>query len=231
MKAFNRVFLAAILAGGIAGLLLAGIQHFTITPLILEAESFEATDSDEGNANQGEEAWAPADGAERTFFAAMNSVIVGIGFGLLLTACYALRGAVTWRRGILWGLAGFAVFLLAPSFVGLPAKLPGDEVAELGMQQTWWWLTVIVTAAGLWIIAFQPVLYLKLFGVALIILPHLFRAFGAPQPEVQGGLAPEELRNTFIILTSLASAIFWVVLGILSAYFFERIGESQRSAA
>jgi len=149
-----------------------------------------------------------------------------------LTACYALRGAVTWRRGILWGLAGFAVFLLAPSLVGLPAKLPGDEVAGLEMQQVWWWwLTVIVTAAGLWIIAFQPVLYLKLFGIALIILPHLFRTLGAPQPEVQGGLAPEELRNTFIFTSLATSAIFWVVLGILSAYFFERIGESQKSAA
>ncbi len=226
MKAFNRVFLAALLAGGIAGLLLAGMQHFIIVPSIIEAEAFEVTDSDEGDTHQNEEPWAPADGAERTFFTAMNSVIISIGFGLLLTACYALRGAVTWRRGILWGLAGFAAFHLAPSF-GLPPELPGDAAAGLEIRQVWWLITVIATAAGLWIIAFQSVLYLKLFGVALIILPHLF---GAPQPEVHGGLASEELRTYFHYASLATNAIFWVVLGILSAYFFDRIGNPEKSA-
>ena len=33
-------------------------------------------------------------------------------------------GAIGWRQGLLWGLAGFAVFTLAPS-LGLPPELPG----------------------------------------------------------------------------------------------------------
>jgi len=231
MKLFNRIFLAALLAGGVAGLLLAGIQHFTVVPMILEAETYETT-SDHGHhgegdhGHHGEAAWAPEDGAERTFYTAMNSVIVGIGFGLLLTACYALRRSITWRSGILWGLAGFAVFSLAPA-LGLPPELPGDAAAGLGERQIWWLLTVIVTAAGLWIIAFQPALYKKLFGVALIALPHLF---GAPQPEVHGGLAPEELRTAFIVTSLATNAIFWVILGMLSAYFFNRIGKSKSTA-
>ena len=154
-------------------------------------------------------------------------MIVGIGFGLLLTACYALQRNVTWPRGILWGLAGFAAFHLAPSF-GLPPELPGDAAAGLEQRQVWWLLTVIVTAVGLWIIAFQPKPYLKLFGVALLLLPHIF---GAPQTEVHGGLAPYELRSAFMYTSLATNAIFWVVLGMLSAYFFNRIGKKTASTA
>lgn len=227
MKAFNRIFLTALLAGAIAGLLLAGLQHFTVIPMILEAETYETTGGEEAAAGHGKEAWAPADGIERTFYTATNSVIVGIGFGLLLAACYALRGSVTWRQGIGWGLAGFAAFQLAPAF-GLPPELPGDAAAGLEQRQVWWLLTVIVTAMGLWIIAFQPNRYLKLFGVALLIVPHLF---GAPQPEVHQGLAPDGLRSAFVYTSLATNAIFWVVLGMLSAYFYNRFGERVESTA
>ena len=227
MKVFSRIVLSALLSGVLAGLVLAGIQHFTVIPMILEAETYETTSSDEGDADHGEEAWAPEDGAERTFFTATNSVIVGIGFGLLLTACYAIRKNVTWQKGILWGLAGFAVFHLAPSF-GLPPELPGDAAAGLEQRQVWWLLTVVVTAVGLWIIAFQPVRYMKLFGVALIVLPHLF---GAPQPETHGGLAPDELRTVFMYTSLATNAIFWIVLGTLSAYFFNRLEERAEKTA
>jgi len=228
MKSFNRIFLAAIVAGGLAGIILAGIQHFTVTPMILEAEKYENSGSDEAvseeavSAEHGDEAWAPEDGAERIFYTVANSVVIGIGLGLLLVACYALRQKVTWQQGILWGLAGFAAFNLAPSF-GLPPELPGDAAAGLEQRQVWWLLTVLVTAVGLWIIAFQPSRYLKLFGVAIIVLPHIF---GAPHPEAHGGLAPDELRQAFIITSLAANAVFWVVLGMLCAYFFNRFGES-----
>jgi predicted cobalt transporter CbtA len=83
----------------------------------------------------------------------------------------------------------------------------------------WWLLTVVVTGVGLWIIAFQPKPYLKLFGVALIVLPHIF---GAPQPYVHESLAPDELRTAFRVTSLATNAVFWIVLGMLSAYFFSR---------
>ncbi len=220
MKLFNKILVTALFSGVLAGLFLAGVQHFTVMPMIFEAETYE-TSGDEHGAGDAmeEEVWAPEDGSERTFYTVSNSVIVAIGFGLLLAACYAIRGIVTWRQGILWGLAGFATFHLAPSF-GLPPELPGDAAAGLGERQMWWFLTVIVTAMGLWIIAFQPKKYLKLFGVILIALPHIF---GAPHPEVHEGLAPDDLRMKFQITTLITNAVFWVVLGILSAYMFNRI--------
>lgn len=229
MNVFNRIFLAALLAGGFAGLMLAGIQNFTVVPMVLEAETYEIA-SEVGHHAEGghhnEEAWAPEDGGERTFYTAMNSVVVGIGFGLLLTACYTLRRSVTLRSGIWWGFAGFAAFHLAPA-LGLPPELPGDAAAGLGVRQVWWLLTVLATAAGLWIIAFQPIRYVKLAGVALIVLPHLF---GAPQPEVHTGLAPDDLRSAFILNSLISNAIFWIVLGLLSAYFYNWIGEKKERA-
>jgi len=219
MQIFNKIFITALFAGVLAGLVLAGLQHFTVVPMILEAETFETSGADEGiTTHEEKEAWAPEDGTERTFYTATNSVIVGIGFGLLLTACYAIRKNVKWQHGILWGLAGFAAFHLAPSF-GLPPELPGDAAADLEQRQVWWALTVVLTAIGLWIIAFQPKSYLKLFGVALIALPHFF---GAPQPEVHQGLAPDSLRTAFRITSLATNAVFWVVLGIISAYIYNR---------
>lgn len=218
MKTFNRILLTALIAGALCGLFLAGVQHFTIMPMLFEAESYEVGGE---SASPGEEAWAPEDGVERTSYTVLNSIIVGIGFGLLLTACYALRGNVTWRGGILWGLAGFVTFNLAPA-LGLPPELPGDAAAALEQRQLWWVLTVIVTAVGLWIIAFQPNRYLKLFGVAFILMPHII---GAPQPEVHESLAPAELRNAFIYTSLVTNAVFWMVLGVLSAWLFNRFGE------
>lgn len=229
MKAFNTILLTALLAGGLAGLVLGGVQQITVVPLILEAETYETGGAGEEEAAPGdeEEAWAPEDGTERMFWTVLNSMLVGIGFGLLLTACYALRGKITWWGGILWGLAGFAVFNLAPS-LGLPPELPGDAAAGLEQRQAWWILTAAVTAAGLWIIAFQPRPYLKLFGVALLVLPHLF---GAPHPETHGGLAPDELRTSFTVATLVTNAIFWILLGVFCALFYRHFGGTTEDPA
>ena len=231
MKTFNTIILTALLAGGLAGLALGAIQQFTVVPLIIEAEAFE-TGGDEGEeaahgAEEEEEAWGPEDGIERTFWTVLNSMLVGVGFGLLLTAAYALRRKVTWEYGILWGLAGFTVFNLAPS-LGLPPELPGDFAAGLEQRQVWWVLTVAVSAAGLWIAVFQRNGYLKLIGVGLLLLPHVF---GAPHPPEHGGLAPDELRNSFIMTTLVTNALFWVLLGILSALFYTRFGGNTESTA
>ncbi len=227
MKLFNQIFLSALFSGIIAGLVLASIQHFTVVPMILEAESYEVIDEEPATNHEEEaEAWAPEDGGERTFFTASSSVVIGIGFALLLVVGYTLRGSVTWQKGILWGVAGWLVFNLAPSF-GLPPELPGDAAAGLEQRQVWWLLTVILTAMGLWIVAFQPKPILKLFGIALIALPHIF---GAPQPEVHQGLAPQELRTSFHIATLATNAVFWMVLGAFSALFFNRFAESKESS-
>ena len=241
----QRLFWTALLAGGIAGLVLAGVQQVTVVPMILEAETYETAGDDQGAAGEaveeaghshaagaagdhhhGDDVWAPEDGTERTFYTFVASFGAGVGFGLLLSACYALRGGVDWRRGILWGLGGFAAFNLAPAF-GLAPELPGAAAAELGARQGWWILTVFLTAAGLALIAFASRSYIKAVGAVLIVVPHIV---GAPHPETHAGLAPAELEHAFIYASLVTNAVFWLVLGLLSGYFFDRFGRGPTGA-
>ena len=225
----SRIFFAAILAGAVAGLLLTGFQKLAVVPMILEAESYEGAGHDHGEAaahEHDEEAWAPQDGMERTAYTGLANVITAIGFGLLLTAGYALRGGIDWRRGVLWGLGGFMAFSLAPSF-GHPPELPGAAAAELGARQFWWVLTVVLTAGGLALIAFAPRVALKGLGALLIVVPHIV---GAPHPEEHGGLAPAELAQSFIYASLVSNAVFWVILGGLTGFLFSRSGEKTGGA-
>lgn len=223
----NRIFITALLGGVIAGLVLGGIQYFTIIPMVLEAETYETAGAvasqshEEGGGTAVEEAWAPQDGLERTVSTFANSAILGIGFAFLLVACFALQKNVNWRRGILWGLGGFAAIHLAPA-LGLPPELPGAAAAELGARQEWWLLTVALTAGGLLMLAFVPGA-LKWSGILLIAIPHIM---GAPQPDSHVGLAPAELESAFIVTSLITNVVFWVVLGGITAYLYQRFGRA-----
>ena len=78
----------------------------------------------------------------RNAYTAAANVLTAIGFALLLAAIFALRSAntgnsVSWHQGLMWGLAGFAVFTIAPG-LGLPPELPGVPAAPLLSRQIWW---------------------------------------------------------------------------------------------
>ena len=115
--------------------------------------------------------WAPKNGLERTFYTGLSSVLAAIGFGLVLAGCFALRGReITWRQGIVWGLAGYLSFHLAPAF-GLTPELPTMAGENLFARQVWWLGTVAATAAGLALIAFARPAWLKGAGVVMAISP------------------------------------------------------------
>lgn len=220
----NVVFLAAI-AGLFAGIVMTGLQSFFTVPLILQAESYEAVapahDHGGGAAldhehaavsghDHGGEAWAPEDGAERTFYTAAANIVTGIGFGLLLVAVSEFAGGIAgWRAGLLWGLAGFGIFTLAPG-LGLPPELPAMPAADLFARQLWWIATVCATAAGLALIAFGRTIFLTVLGVALIVAPHLV---GAPQPVSHETPVPADLHHRFVVAVTLTNFVFWLVLG------------------
>jgi cobalt transporter subunit CbtA len=129
---------------------------------------------------------------------------------------------------VLWGIAGFAVFQLAPAF-GLPPELPGMPAADLVMRQVWWWGTAIATATAIFGIAkFQnwPAIAI---GIVLILLPHLI---GAPQlaGEHESGV-PAHLATAFAASTLFTGAAFWVLLGPLYGYFVERFARTTATVA
>ena len=214
----SQIFVVALIGGLIAGVFLTGALQLAVGPIILEAETYEVAGQD-GAAAAEDEAWAPEDGAERLIYSAIANVLTAVGLGLLLSAAFVLRGRrVGWRGGLLWGLAGFAAFSLAPA-LGLPPEIPGAEAAPLIERQVWWVATVALTAGGLALIIFSPRVPLKAVGLVLMVVPHIV---GAPQPEAHGGLAPVELENAFIYASLITNAVFWLVLGILAGVLFNR---------
>src|SRR5438270_9966548 len=227
----RRIFLTALIAGTVAGLFAAGVQHLKLIPLIAAAEVYEAagTHADHQHDAQQQSAqhdavpeWEPAPGIERAGYTVVADVLAGIGFALVLIGAVALarRGgyAIDARRGLIWGAAGFVVFALAPA-IGLPPELPGMEAASLAARQQWWLLTAAATAAGLSLLIFARPAALRVIGAVLIVLPHLIGAPAAPQ--ASSGV-PAELAAEFATASLAVAAAFWLLLGSVSGWLYRR---------
>ncbi len=229
MNALRNMFLVAALAGLAVGVVMTVLQFFATVPLILQAEVFEnaapaAVEAPHDHAAPADgaamtaapeheheaEEWEPADGFQRMALTAVANLVTAIGFGLLLVAASEFAGGISDpRQGVLWGLAGFAVFTLAPG-LGLPPELPAMPAAELVPRQIWWVTCVAMTAGGLALIAFGRTGWLALIGAALLVVPHLI---GAPQPESHESPIPENLHHQFVVAVTVTNLLFWVLLG------------------
>jgi cobalt transporter subunit CbtA len=234
MPLFRTIVFAAALAGLLGGALLTILQQFGTVPLIVEAERFEtATFAASAPAagghghHHGAEAWASQDGLERTGYTLLSNIITGVAFALLLVAGFTVSGrAITWREGLLWGIGGFAVFALTPS-LGLPPELPGMAASELGARQLWWAGTAVATAVGLCLLAFRCSPLWAVVAVALLVAPHLI---GAPHPAEVHDHVPHLLAHRFVVTVIVTSFLFWLALGALSAWFFDRLGHGREPA-
>jgi cobalt transporter subunit CbtA len=233
---FKRIAQTAGFTGLLAALLLTLLQSFWVAPLILQAETWEKPAAVEVH-EHGEgsmtghvhdaEAWEPENGWQRVLSTTGGNLVVAVGFALMLAALYTLRAPASAREGILWGLAGYAVFVVAPT-LGLPPELPGTVAADLTQRQIWWVGTAASTAAGLALMVFARHWLLKALGAMFLVVPHLV---GAPQPAVHSALAPEALQTQFKLASLLTNAAFWVALGWISAWLFRRSESSATHSA
>ncbi|MDZ5603689.1 CbtA family protein [Pseudomonas sp. RP23018S] len=221
----TRIARTAGFSGLLAALLLTLLQSLWVSPLILKAETYENAapaahaHAETTTAHQhAAQAWEPEDGWQRVLSTTGGNLVVAVGFALILAALYSLREPDRLATGALWGLAGFAVFCLAPT-LGLPPELPGTAAADLAERQSWWIGTAAATAAGLALLVFGRSWLFKGLGAVLLVLPHLI---GAPQPEVHESLAPQALQAQFQIASWLTNAVFWVALGLLSTWLYRR---------
>jgi cobalt transporter subunit CbtA len=224
MNLFRRIVFVAAIVGFVSGLAMTGLQYAGTVPLILQAETYEHAATDTPPAahdHAAAMAWSPADGLERFVFTAIANVLSAVGFALLLVAAGELRGGIaTWREGLLWGLAGFAAFTLAPS-ISLPPALPGAPEVPLEARQLWWVTTVVLTASALALVAMRRTWPFIAFAVALALLPHLI---GAPQPEGDAeSLVPASLAREFVVAVVVTSFAFWLLLGGLAGYVRARV--------
>jgi cobalt transporter subunit CbtA len=233
MSVFRTIVFVAALAGFVSGIFVTAAHHFGTAAIIAKAEVYEkaaeamttgtpamsASDMADMPQSGGEAMWEPKDGLERTAFTLLADVLTGIGFALLLASAFVIsRREVDWRRGLYWGLAGFATFTLAPG-LGLPPEVPGTAAAPLLDRQIWWMATALATGAGLALLFLTQRAALALAGVGLLVLPHVF---GAPQPAAYKSAAPESLAHEFVVAAVITSLLFWILLGSLSGFLYKR---------
>lgn len=220
---FQRIVFSAASAGMIAALFLTAMQFIWVTPLIVQAETYETAFHQQAEDEMGdhihEAAWQPENGWQRTLSTAIGNSLMAMGFALMLIGFYALNDPPSLLQGLAWGLAGYAAFFLAPS-LGLPPELPGSTAADLGLRQSWWLGTALATSIGLGLIFIQPNKLLKMLGILLLILPHWLKA---PEAALSESLAPHELQIQFIWATAFSNALFWILLGLASAMIFNRL--------
>lgn len=236
----RRLLTVALVAGVVTGLAVAVVQQFTTTPLILHAEKYEnaglegtgpyggqfiPAHSDGETSHQkaqAEGAWKPAPGLERALYTVLADVLLGVGFGLILAACFTIwNGPVDGRIGVIWGIAGFATFSLAPA-LGLPPEVPGTMTAALDARQLWWLFCVGSTALGLGLMVFGRNWTLRLAGILALVAPH---AVGAPGPASVGGPVPPEIAGHFAAASLIVSAIFWAMLGWVGGTVYARTAD------
>jgi cobalt transporter subunit CbtA len=242
-----RILATGLVAGVLAGGVVAGLQYVTTTPLILKAETYEKA---EGGHDHGAgaavpvhshdaatpahshgaeaEAWAPEDGLPRTAFTTLATVGAGVGFAFMLLAVLLASGVTpTARTGLAWAAGAFVATGLAPA-LGLPPELPGSAAAELVSRQIWWIGTVAATGLGLWLIARTSGALTIALGVALIAAPHVI---GAPHPHEYSSDVPAEIAGHFTASSLVVHAVLWVLVGAIAGFIWQRADGRAAAAA
>lgn len=218
----QRLLAVGLLAGLLAGLAVAVLQHVATTPLILAAEVYEdaAAHAHAGEgahehahgaaANEHAHEWEPAPGLERTAATSVATAVTATGYAFLLLSLMLLAGEkIEPRRAALWGACAFAATGLSTS-LGLAPELPGAAAGDVAGRQLWWIAAAASTGAGLFALLRVETPLAKAIGVALIIAPHLI---GAPQPPAPESTIPAELAARFTATSIALHAVLWVLVG------------------
>jgi cobalt transporter subunit CbtA len=239
---------SALVAGCAAWLLAAVLHFAFVQKYILLGEEYEtgaavhfagaapatddqATDdhaADEAHSHaEGEAAHDHGDGEEpsttiRNLWTAVFFGLVYVAYAIILTAGFGLARiygrAITAREGLLWGIAGFAAFQLAPA-MGLAPELPGTMAADLGARQVWWWGTVAATGLGLGLIGYGRSLVTLIIAVALLAAPHVI---GAPELDGFSGVAPPEVAGAFSARVLGVGLAVWALMGWVAGFVWAK---------
>lgn len=228
----SRFLISALMAGACAGLIAGILQLIFVQPVLLHAELYEGGDL----VHFGAEAVSahpdlPGFDAVRDGLSIIFTMLIYTGYALMMIAAMGLaeeRGAqITARTGVIWGIAGFVAFHMAPGFTLAP-EVPGVAAADVGARQVWWFATVGAAAVAMWLLAFGQ--NWMLWGVAVILLaaPHVI---GAPEPDVFTGPVPTEIGALFAARALGIGLAAWALLGMFAGYFWQREGAHAVDAA
>ena len=215
---FTRILTSALIAGAVAGLCAALLQLYFLQPVLLHAELYETGELVHFGGGEGNPAAHPAISLDpmRDGLSVIFSMLIYAGYALILVALMSLaadRGAVIdARTGLLWGVAGFVAFHLAPGF-SLAPEVPGVAAADVGARQMWWFATVAASGLALWLIAYGTSALWWAAGIALLLAPHVI---GAPEPETFAGPVPTELGALYASRVLGVGLAVWTLLGVLA---------------
>jgi cobalt transporter subunit CbtA len=194
-------------------------------------EATEAHDHDAAEV-EAEHAHDPAGAAPSDFtrnaWTVVFSALVYVAYALILAAGFGLARiygyVITAREGLLWGLAGFASFHLAPA-MGLAPELPGTAAADLDARQIWWWGTAFATATGLGLLAYGRGMVTAALAILVLALPHII---GAPQLDAFSGAAPPEVASAFAARVLGVGLAVWALMGWVAGYVWAK--DADRAA-
>jgi cobalt transporter subunit CbtA len=214
---FKNLLLVGLLAGVLSGSLLTVLQALIVIPLIHQAEQYEnqlpvsmGEEGKHGHDDQAED-WKPHEGWERLGFTWLANLSIASGFGLMLAGMMSLHRTKTWIQALLFGVAGYYAFFLAPAFL-LPPELPGADSPDLESRQAIWIVTVVVSLLAIGLLGFATNPWLRLLGLAGLALPFmLFSQAPAHYPAA----VPQDLIHQFSWMTGVINMINWVALGLL----------------
>lgn len=230
----SRVLWVGLLAGIVAGLLIAILQQVTTTPLILLAETYEeksapapaapAAKAHDHDAH--DHGWIPGEGLPRFFFTAVTTIATAIGISFLLIAGMIFAGdAIEERRALAWGIAGFVATGLAPA-AGLAPELPGSAAGELLARQIWWIGTAVATAVALWGFLRMQHPAARLGAIVLLLAPHVI---GAPHAHAFESKVPAEVAAQFAALSLVLQGLLWMLAGIAVGLLWPRFAPHPAS--
>jgi len=230
---YSRLLISALFAGAAAGLIIGLLQLIFVQPVLLHAELYEGGDLVHFGAAKPLTAHPDLPGfdAMRDGLSVIFTMLTYTGYALIMVALMGIaedRGAtIDGRTGILWGIAGFVTFHLAPGF-SLAPEVPGVAAADVTARQIWWFATVGAAGVALWLIAFAQTW--AMWGVAVILLlaPHVV---GAPEPDVFTGPVPTEIGALFAARAFGVGLAAWVLLGCFAGYFWQREGQHTEAEA
>jgi cobalt transporter subunit CbtA len=231
----SRVLWVGLLAGIVAGLLIAILQQVTTTPLILLAETYEAKSASASAASSAEAAkahdhdahdhgahdhgWSPGEGLPRFFFTAVTTIATAIGISFLLIGGMIFAGdSIDERSALAWAIAGFVATGLAPA-AGLAPELPGSAAGELLARQVWWTGTAAATAVALWGFLRMRHPAARLGAIVLLLAPHVI---GAPHAHVFESKVPAEIAAQFAALSLVVQGLLWMLAGIAVGLLWPR---------
>ena len=199
-------------------------------PAASSSVAIDAGQAETSGHHHSEDAWAPGDGLERLLFTVLSNTLAGIGFSALVLALMnqlQIMGVLrmTSPIGLVWGIAGFVVFFLAPG-LGMQPEIPGMQSAPVLTRQFWWLSTVIGVGVGLLVLAYAPVKF-KVLGLLGLGIPFVFKAphldapgFTHPDPAVVDTFMA--LQDKFFMFSGISNLAFWIVIGLACGWAISR---------